>query len=231
MKNSFPWILWLLLTSTGVQGQTADQLALSFLPVFHNHTISAESYHQKKNGDTIRIDELRFYISGISLWHKGSEVWKEPRSYHLLDITDPSSLILLLDLRKNIAFDEIKFNLGIDSLTNVSGAMEGDLDPVKGMYWTWQSGYINIKLEGWSPVCPTRGHKFQFHLGGYSGAVKAIQEVSLPVKSQQEIIIQFALDAFFEKINLSKHREIMIPSREAVLLSEQLAGAFQTANP
>ena len=79
--------------------------------------------------------------------------------------------------------DKIKFNLGIDSLTNVSGVMGGDLDPTKGMYWTWQSGYINFKMEGSSAVCPTRNHEFQFHIGGYQDPFYAMQTLELEVKN------------------------------------------------
>jgi hypothetical protein len=45
---------------------------------------------------------------------------------------------LSFDLPTYLKYDQIQFQLGIDSLTNVSGAMGGDLDPTKGMYWTWQ---------------------------------------------------------------------------------------------
>ena len=72
----------------------------------------------------------------------------------------PSSLAL--QIPSNIPFSKLKFQLGIDSLTNVSGAMGGDLDPTKGMYWTWQSGYINMKIEGKSNSCKTRKNQFQF---------------------------------------------------------------------
>jgi hypothetical protein len=31
---------------------------------------------------------------------------------------------------------------------DVSGAIDGDLDPILGMYCTWSSVYTNFKLEG-----------------------------------------------------------------------------------
>jgi len=48
----------------------------------------------------------------------------------------------------------------VDSLANVSGAMSNDLDATKGMYWSWQSGFINLKIEGKSASCKTRKINF-----------------------------------------------------------------------
>ena len=74
---------------------------------------------------------------------------------------------LCLEIPEDTEFDAIQFNLGIDSLTNVSGALGGDLDPTKGMYWTWQNGYVNFKLQGTSDLCNNPKNEFEFHLGGY----------------------------------------------------------------
>ena len=49
--------------------------------------------------------------------------------------------------------------------------MDGDLDPVHGMYWTWQSGYIQFKLEGL--LRDSAGErKLELHLGGFEGENK-----------------------------------------------------------
>jgi hypothetical protein len=66
----------------------------------------------------------------------------------LIDFDENDSNALCLEIPDDIEFDAIQFNLGLDSLTNVSGALGGDLDPTKGMYWTWQNGYVNFKLQG-----------------------------------------------------------------------------------
>jgi hypothetical protein len=45
----------------------------------------------------------------------------------------------------------IRFLLGVDSARNVSGIQTGALDPARGMFWTWNSGYVMAKIEGSSP--------------------------------------------------------------------------------
>src|ERR1044071_4197029 len=149
---------------------------LEFSPTFGSANFKTDTYY-KINDDSVLITTLKFYISNISFYDGNKQVWKENKSYHLVDISDPNSLKLKLDLPSKIKFTEIKFNLGIDSITNVSGALGGALDPTLGMYWTWQSGYINFKLDGRSSLCNTRNHEFQFHLGGYQYPHSALQTV------------------------------------------------------
>jgi hypothetical protein len=83
--------------------------------------------------------------------------------------------------------------------------MAGDLDPIKGMYWAWQSGYINMKIEGKSSSCRTRKNEFQFHIGGYLSPYYAMRKVALTYdKKATEINIGIDLYNFFasdESIN------------------------------
>lgn len=57
--------------------------------------------------------------------------------------------------------------LGVDSLQNEIGTQTGDLSPVHGMFWDWNTGYLMVKAEGPSPQSPVG--TFAFHLGGYAG--------------------------------------------------------------
>jgi hypothetical protein len=57
---------------------------------------------------------------------------------------------------ENKSISKITFSAGIDSLTSTAGIQKGVIDPINGMYWAWQSGYVNFKIEGKSSSCPTR---------------------------------------------------------------------------
>jgi hypothetical protein len=107
--------------------------------------------------------------------------------------------------------------------------MGGDLDPTKGMYWTWQSGYINFKLEGNSNLCKTRHNEFQFHLGGYQQPFNCLQTVFVQVKSTANIKLNIDVEKFFQYIQLSQLNHIMSPSKEAVELSEKLTETFSVS--
>lgn len=205
----------------------AQSNTFAFHPSFSNQTLKADSYYKLNATDSVQITAFKFYISELELINDSKTVWKEKVSYHLVDAFDEKTLAL--QIPSNIPFSKLKFQLGIDSLTNVSGAMGGDLDPTKGMYWTWQSGYINFKLEGNSNLCKTRHNEFQFHLGGYQTPVNCLQTVFLQVKSPTNIKLNIDVEKFFQYIQLSQLNHIMSPSKEAVELSGKITETFRVS--
>ncbi len=206
----------------------SNEFKLTVVPVCGLDTIIfEESKTTEINGKLVQIDVLRFYISNIRLLKKGEVVFSEKESFHLLDATVPKSLHIAINKNSDIAFDAVKFDLGIDSTTNVSGVMGGDLDPTKGMYWTWQSGYINFKLEGTHPDCNTRNKEFQFHLGGYAAPNYCLQTVQFSVKNPSELIIHLDILSIFSQIDVGNTNHIMSPSQEALAMSKVLANSFK----
>ncbi len=212
--------------------QTNVDYHLKFYPVFNKSNLVLNTeYYQINNNDSIQFETLKFYISEIEFLNNDKTVWKEKNSFHLLNATETKTLLIELNLKQKINFNQIKFNLGIDSATNVSGAMGGDLDPTNGMYWTWQSGYINFKLEGKSNLCKTRNNEFQFHLGGYLYQDYAMQTLMLNVSANEKTEILFDLDKLISEMDLSKQNQLMSPGKEAVLLSEKVAKCFSIKQP
>jgi len=69
----------------------------------------------------------------------------------------------------------------VDSIKNVSGVQEGALDPMKGMFWTWKSGYIFAKLEGQSDSSHLPSHYFTYHIGGINQNENALRVVQLNI--------------------------------------------------
>lgn len=191
--------------------------------------VPGRNYSLHSSNDSVQVNTLRFYVSGIELLRKGRLVFAESNSFHLIDLDESDSWGIELTLPKGVKFDQLAFNVGIDSLTNVSGAMGGDLDPTKGMYWTWQSGYINFKLEGTSPVCPARKHRFQFHLGGYSAPYNCLQTMIGTASPGKETKIIVDLKAFLEGLDMTETYEIMSPNAKAVELSDGLRNVFRFA--
>jgi hypothetical protein len=176
--------------------------------------------------DSVKITEFRFYISKLSFWNLKKQIWMENESFHLIDLLDDSTHKIKLKIPDEMVFDKLEFYLGIDSLTNVSGAMGGDLDPTRGMYWTWQNGYINAKIEGTSNVCKSRKNEFQFHLGGYMAPFKCVQKIEMIVDRNEHIQIGIHLEKMIEAFDLTKQTKIMSPSLNAVEVSKQLAKCF-----
>jgi hypothetical protein len=208
--------------------QSIAQTTIQFKPVFKNEALVLEQPYCIGK-DSVQFETLRFYISDVVLLKNGKTVFTEENSYHLLDAANERSMSISLYAPASVSYDAVQFNLGIDSIVNASGALGGDLDPVKGMYWTWQSGYINYKLEGKSNLCATRKNAFQFHLGGYMSPYLAVQQVQLAVNNAKNIVIHMPLDKFIEQADLRKQNTVMIPCAEAVTLSKTVAQLFIVA--
>lgn len=224
VMRKFIWMFCVLVTHNFLFSQ---QNKLVFHPTFFNQTLKPEVYYKLNAKDSIQITSFKFYISQLELLNGSETVWKEQSSFHLIDAFDEKTSVL--SVPSNITFTKIKFQIGIDSLTNVSGAMGGDLDPTKGMYWTWQSGYINFKLEGNSNLCKTRHNEFQFHLGGYQQPFNCLQTVFVQVKSKANITLNMDVAKLLLYIQLSELNHIMSPSKEAVELSGKISETFSVS--
>ena len=222
MKLSVATLLFAL---AGIKPAFAAGVLLSFQPVC-NGNFAALPGACMVSGSEVQVQVIRFYISAVELYSKGKRVWQEQNSYHLVDFSNPATMQHLLGLPDGKTFDKIRFNLGIDSVTNVSGAMDGDLDPAKGMYWAWQSGYINFKMEGSMPFPDGIPHEFQFHLGGYASPHATLQTIELAVPEGGNVKIGFDAARFLAGVNISEAQSIMSPGANAVRLSAAAAGAF-----
>jgi hypothetical protein len=210
-------------------GQESKTINLIIEPRFGTTVldIANPAYYYLNPKDSLQITQLKFYISQIQLIDKKGAVWSEPNSYHLIDAQEAESLKLPLSIPSHFRAKELRFHLGIDSLTSVSGAMGGDLDPMKGMYWAWQSGYINMKLEGRSKLCSTRKNMFQFHIGGYAAPYNSLKTINLDMtESIEKGRLVLDIQKFMAAIDLSKQHSFMSPSEEAVTLAEKMTKIF-----
>lgn len=203
-------------------------VTIRFVPTFKGEQIRMEErYYHLSPADSVVFETIKFYISGIILTRDGVDVLAEKNSFHLINAEQEESLTVFMLLPRHLQFNGLSFNLGIDSLNNVSGALGGALDPSNGMYWTWQSGYINFKLEGRSNLCATRKNEFHLHLGGYSSPDNALQRISSKVSQMDNIVVNLPLDKYLSAIDLSRQNMVMIPGKQAVELSHIAAGLFE----
>lgn len=226
MKHFFLTI-FLFLSATIIRGENLFEIKFNIIPLYENNTFSLKDQKLSVNSkDSLKIEIVKFYLTSFQLLKENKVIYSEKNSFHLVDVSIPSSLSFNLPVETFMAFDEINFNLGIDSLTNSFGVQGGDLDPTKGMYWTWQSGYINFKVEGTSLRCNTRNHEFIFHLGGFTSPYNAVQKINLSTSTNKVINIGFDLKSFLDNVNLEKQNHVMSPSDDAIELSKKAAQCF-----
>jgi len=122
---------------------------------------------QPTTGDSLNFSDLRYYVTDVSLTDVNGNVWEEPESYYLIDIEDHMGGIFA-EINDVPAGDytSMSFLLGVDSSRVAEGAQPGVLAP-SDMFWSWNSGYIFLRMEGASPNAVDNGGAFVFHVGGW----------------------------------------------------------------
>jgi hypothetical protein len=155
---------------------------VAYHPVVKGSTLNFTDNYQNDFGENFNIRAFKFYIQKIQLTKTNGEVVNVNNDYHLLDAANTASLVLRARVPA-AAYRSIAFTIGVDSARNVSGAQTGALDPVNGMFWTWNTGYIMAKFEGSSSVSTQPGNRFEYHIGGFKGTENVVKRIELTFPS------------------------------------------------
>jgi len=141
--------------------------------------------------------------------------------------------VTLLDLEKGGGFvisdstESLQF--GIDSSQTVHTTFSDALDPLHGMFWTWNTGYIHCKIEGYFIRDNNQRRTFQLHLGGYSIPYATIYRLKIPI-GNQHLNISMDIKPCLEQLIQENTYEIMLPGKKAKELSDLLYSSMSIAN-
>lgn len=182
MKICFVVITCLLLHEKQfAQNKKQTDFTIQFINTVGSSPISFDSSYTNSSGETFTIQKLKYYISHIELMNE-NETEKFDNDYFLIDATDETSQSITLKTKLN-HITAIHFMIGVDSIKNTTGIQSGSLDPLNGMFWTWNTGYIMAKLEGASPQANTPAHRFTYDVGGYQQNENSVRFVTLQLNS------------------------------------------------
>ena len=197
---------------------------LRIIPSWDNKALELEQVYLTENKDSISFSTLKMYFSDFRFREKLSGGITEIDTLIFYDLADSSTHVFFKNLEIS-NYDDVSFTLGLDSSKNVSGELENAYDPLLAMYWAWNTGYVNLKLAGKSNLILTKTHDFEFHLGGYRYPLATAQNIKVDLNDQY---IYFDLEKLFsESINLSKNHHIMLPGKDAFLISQGLSDCFK----
>jgi hypothetical protein len=231
-------------------------LTIRFRAYVHGEPLQLNKNYKNPFGETFGISRFRFYagkiapiyvhddpgINHFTVYHINSST-----TYHLIDFSDSASTSIELPVTAGDC-NGIRFQLGIDSIDQNRGAQTGALDPVKGMFWTWNSGYLSIKIEGYSPVSNQPAHVIAYHIGGYRYPYNTVWKIKLSttndepfrITKENKIIVEIPVDLyyFFDGYKPLHIREIPTCTTVGELarnISENFIGTFTgltlTSNP
>lgn len=201
------------------------------------------------NSEEYKVTTLSYYISNIKLKREDGTVYVDEvkpdgtAGYYLIDELDAGSQEVILKNIPSGNYTEVTFTIGVDANQVNQGAQTGALDPVKAMFWNWNSGYVFVKIEGVSPASTETDNIFQYHVGGYkedtnnANLVNNIKTLTLsfngdlaPVKAshEPEVHLLFDVEKFFDSTG-AKVSFAANANRHSPKSCQDIAGNIPTA--
>ncbi|PWU03872.1 MAG: hypothetical protein C5B52_02615 [Bacteroidetes bacterium] len=217
--KTFASCLFISLFSTGFingahQGY-GDSVRVRFRATVNGQPLKFDSTYTNSFGEDFTVTAFRFYVGHLALNNSNNTWVKSRTAYHLVDAKISTSEIIEIP-RGTKKITKLKFQVGVDSLDNVSGAQDGDLDPAHGMFWTWNTGYVMAKLEGNSSFSKVPTGSFTYHIGGYKGVDKAIRNIELSISNEMAIaILQSKTDDLIVDVEIGKWFDSVHPLKIA----------------
>lgn len=214
-----------------------SSLVVKILPKVGNENLSLNAAtYTNVWGEEFTVKTFNFYLSNIKINQKSTgKSFALNNQYFLFQSSRADLDSLLLQIPAG-TYDQIEFLLGVDSTRNVSGAQTGALDPANGMFWTWNSGYVMAKLEGFSDSAKTPNKEFSYHVGGFRVGQNALQTIKLDVSpfvlsENEKVVLQLEADVleWFSGPNALKIAQksfVHSPGDDAVNISNNYKSMF-----
>jgi hypothetical protein len=151
------WSFWMLLLLTAGCSRCKDEQPVvvtpaPFVKLVFDHVVGPDSLFNgvlmpRDTGEALTTTLLKYYVShAVLVTDAGDSL-----------VLNDYSLVDALTAGKNTVkhsgtvageYTRLRFQLGVDQAHNHTGAQTGALDPINGMLWTWNTGYVFFKHEG-----------------------------------------------------------------------------------
>ena len=238
MKQLLPMIGALgLLLALGYRPPGRHLLTIRFRHVVGGRPLQLSStLYTNRFGESFSVEQFKYYISAFSVIDRDGHEELLMQEPHLIDESDSASLTLHFSSGQR-PIRAIRWLLGVDSAANTGAVMTGDLDPMHGMFWTWNSGYIYARLEGQSDSAKAPAHRFSWDVGGYKAHANAAREVvvDLPEGRADEGVLTIEADLlkWFDgktAVRLSASPTCHEPGALAMRLADNYATMFSVVH-
>ncbi len=244
-KGIFYFVILICITSC--ENNEIDDAQLNTnrtVKIIFNHKVDNAIFAQNTNyvnafGEAYTINKFQYYISNVKMHKLDNSIQQnEAESYHLINAADPTTQNFSF-VTNSGEYDAITFYIGVDSLRNVSGAQTGALDPLNGMFWTWNTGYIMAKLEGSSLASTSPNNAITHHIGGFKSIDNTVKKITFslpngaintPVNGTGEITIEANLSKWFNGVHNMKIADVsfnMSTGANAIKFADNYATMFK----
>ena len=216
---------------------TTGKFSIEFEHHFEGTAFNLGSTYTTDGAEDVNYNMVKYYISNIKMMNSAGPDFVDDDSYYIVDANDAGSLILEIDKVPFGEYHHISYTIGVDSAKNVSGAQAGALSPSNNMFWSWNSGYIFVKLEGTSTS--SANGKFEYHLGGFAGPNRAQVEKGHHMHTEKLNIVSGANPRVHIMVNMKNvfdgmhpflvadQNDIKMPSEMAQHIAHNFGGGFE----
>ncbi len=237
----FVCVLFIVCDAFFAKAQSVKNDASCALSVKFSNKVGNEVLELGKNylnpfNEPFNVSRFKYYISNLTFYTTNGAEINIPSSYYLVNEEDSASKNFSLQLQKG-SYHKLSFSIGVDSIKNVSGTQTDALDPMNGMFWTWNSGYIMAKLEGTSPLSKSPNQMIEYHIGGFRHTQNTIRKVTLLFEkdieltpgSNPSIRIETDINKWFggkHDLKIAAHTACMTPGDLAMQYADNYATMF-----
>ncbi len=188
----YSYIIFFAFSCTDDENQHVGKLEIEFDNVVGSSDLvlnTTDQPYTNAAGETYNISTLRYYISNIEVKRSDGTIYKDEvstdgsKGYYLIDESDAASQRIELENVPVGDYTDITFTIGVDAAKVTEGAQTGALDVANGMFWTWNSGYIFLKIEGESSAVTEMGNMIMYHVGGYKADAASSQVNNIKIKT------------------------------------------------
>ncbi len=168
--------------------QEQGTVSLDFRNMVGDQDLVFNQYYLNPSADSFKVSKFNYYISNVVLVKADNSTFVQPESYFVVRHPDIRKLTLT-----NVppgTYNRIRLLIGVDSTRNTSGAQTGGLDLASNgdMFWSWNSGYIFMKIEGSSPASGADSKALTFHIGGFKGEYRTQRSVEISLGSTPLVV-------------------------------------------
>ncbi len=210
-----------------------ENFVLQVSPTIGGEPLEVDALHQTADGNTIRVETFRVYISNIRLVREdNSEL--EVRDLALLDFELDGGNSIGMDVTPG-DYKAIRFFVGLTEEQNASDPAsfvpEHPLSNAQNMHWDWNQKYVFAKFDGRSDTTGAASnfdHNFAFHCGldEYYNEVTDLEfPIEVPVSGTNTLNLTLEVNELFSlaanpidlKVDNSTHTANNLPLAERFL--------------
>jgi hypothetical protein len=215
------------------------------LSVTMNHTFGQESIdpevsvHTNSSGNEIRFSKLHYLMTNFVLVNSSGEEVVLDSSAAYINMSEGRVDFELQNIPEG-DYTEIRFLLGVDSLTNHTDPSmfpaSSPLNPIiNNLHWGWLDGFIFCSVEGYHSKNGEKRGSFAYHIGLDENLMNISIKNDFKIEKDKFIDLIFDLSAYFESphvINITENAPITHSDKAADFglsnkLSENLLNAFR----